>query len=164
MTCSGALFVTFSLTLGYKVPCTRSWLQNLLGSMHSAPHGEILWVVSCLQVMVFYKQCGLPKVSRPFFAERKSASAVPSRPALQTANDLHRCSFHYFFICAWLQSPIGRRASHGMINFMSSIMFTRPPPDPRLCPSWTAASCLACPGSRLITEKSWPANCSELAS
>ena len=40
MTCSGALFVTFSLTLGYKVPCTRSWLQNLLGSMHSAPHGR----------------------------------------------------------------------------------------------------------------------------
>ena len=40
MTCSGALFVTFSLTLGYKVPCTRSWLQNLLDSMHSAPHGR----------------------------------------------------------------------------------------------------------------------------
>ena len=40
MTCSAALFVTFSLTLGYKVPCTHSWLQNLLGSMHSAPHGR----------------------------------------------------------------------------------------------------------------------------
>ena len=47
-------FRYFLLMLGYKVPWTHNWLQNLTGVMHSARHGETLWVVSCLRVTVLY--------------------------------------------------------------------------------------------------------------
>ena len=144
---------------------------------------------------VYRSQCLIgevthPRVSRLFFAERRSASAVPSRSASQTANDLQWCSFCYFSTHAWLQSPMDTQLvaesdrCHAFCtawrNFMSSVMFTghsallvacpfpvyyylvdvfvpRPTPTSNLslaAPTLDCSlSCLACPGSKLITEK-----------
>ena len=47
-------------------------------------------------VMVFYKQNGSLRAPMLVFAKRKSVSATPDRPASETADRLHGCSFSSF--------------------------------------------------------------------
>ena len=61
-------------------------------------------------VMVFYKQNGSLRAPMLVFAKRKSVSATPDRPASQTANRLHGCSFLSLCLCLF-KSHMG----HGVL-------------------------------------------------